>query len=155
MMFLVFVLGGLFGMLRGLDLGISTQFNRYVIWGLPVCALVSYLTQNYIYDLIAIGLAGLGVTIGYWGSFDLTQNSNKTLVNYLKLSATGMFRMLPISVFFAFTGHYFALFGVISGILFVPFYKIAIKINQEEFTLIGDYLFYGTILTAFYLGFNI
>ena len=150
---LVFLLGGLFGMLRGLNLGISTQFNRIIVWGLPVGALVGYLTQSYIYGFIAIGLAGLGVTIGYWGDFDLTKDSNRTLINYGKLSATGMFRMLPLAIGVAVIGHYWAFISVLAGVIFVPAYLIAIRISQKEFTLIGDYIFYGTILTAFYLGF--
>ena len=149
---LVFILGGLAGMFRGIG-AISDFFGRFIIWGGTVGAIVGYLTFNPSYALISVILAGLGVTTGYWGEFNLVDTANRNWKNYAKLTLAAMIRMLYISIVAALIGHYFAFAAVLAGIIFVPAYLLAIKINQSQFTRVGDFLFYGTILTAFYLGF--
>lgn len=140
-------------MLRGKDLQISTTFNRIALWGVPVATLVFYLTQNYLYSFVSIFLAWFGVSIGYYGQFNLADKANRNLDNYITLTIASMFRMLPLSLGAAFIGYAGAMLSVIAGILFVPAYLLGLKINEKYFTNIGDFFFYGLILTSFYIGY--
>lgn len=150
---LVFIFGGLGGMLRGVSLLPSTTLARFVFWNIPIGILIGLLTWNIAYGLVASLLAWAGIVIGYWGSFDLTKQLNRNISNYLKLTATACFRMLPLAIGAALIGHYYAVFGVFAGITFVPAYLIGIKIYPSQFTRVGDFIFYATISTVFYIGF--
>lgn len=159
----MFLVGGIAWRVRGSGLVTDTE-ARYLVWGGVVGALVFGAVSNPLAavfaGVIALGAAGLGATLGYWGQFNLTLPENYTKENYAKLTATAMFRMLPLFILSCFAHlQWHVLPAVLAGISFVPAYLAGLKIAQAVklplltmFSEWGEFLFGGAIFLALALG---
>ena len=152
--FLVFIIFGMAGRLRGSDLLPNDTVARYGVWGGTVGVFVGILTLNPVYAFLAIPLAGIGATLGYWGSFDLSNPVTHTVSNYAKLTAVGCFRMLPLCIAAIWPGMYVHIIpAVFAGFTFVPSYLLALRMPVtaglwklfDQFTCWGEFFFWGSV----------
>ena len=161
---LAFLLGAAAGRVRGSSLPFNDTEKRYAIWGGVVAVTVAIGTRDFIFTLLAIPLAGIGATLGYWGQFDLSVSANRTWRNYAILSATGCFRMFPLFLAGCFLGYgWQVLPAVLAGALFVPAYLLGglvnIILNIEplitEASEWGEIFFWGSLAAVLALGLSV
>ncbi|MEI6730595.1 MAG: hypothetical protein WCL30_04985, partial [Pseudomonadota bacterium] len=114
----------------------------------------------YLFIVPTILLAGFGACAGYWGEFSLDKPENRNLKNYVKLTVMACYRMFPIfCASFLVNYERQTILSVIFGGLFVPCYLLGIPLAKKislpflrGFTEWGEFLFWGAIYTALYLG---
>lgn len=90
-------------------------------------------------------LAFLGVLFGYFGGeFNLALKENRNLKNYARLSARGVFIILPLALTYG--SLYSQLWlGVAAGLLFVPCYLADNYLKKYVNWNWGEILLYGAI----------
>lgn len=158
---LCFLIGGFAWRVRGESEPWGDTVARYVVWGVPVGLLVFAMTYNLIFGVVAIGLAGLGATVGYFGNFDVSQAINQTFKNIGELTLTAMLRFTPMLIAAGGVGlEWQVLPAVLAGILFAPIYWFAYKFLSKvtigtlfnQPSCWAEFLFGGTIYLALAIG---
>lgn len=158
--FVLFFIGAIAGRVRGSGLVPTCTESRYLVWGLPVAALVYYGTHNLLFAVASVVLAGLGATIGYWGTVNLSETANRNFRNITCLTATGLYRFFPLFVASCFVGEQWRVLpAVVTGVLFVPSYLLGERITKyltlpllTKDTEWGEFFFWGLIYAALGLG---
>ena len=163
---LMFLFGAILWRIRGASL-LQNDTEARLVWATPIALLVSFLTDQWYFFPCILVAAFIGTVMGYWGQFDLTVASNRTIENYIKLTLTACFRFVPLQIvacaldYFLHTSYSrHVISSVLAGISFVPAYFLGIYIARyiklpllTMFTEWGEFLFGGILLTSLYLGF--
>lgn len=149
--------------MRGSNLLPNDIISRYGAWGIPVGILIGFSTQNIMYGMASIILAGIGASLGYIGNFNLIASANRTLKNYFLLTISAMYRFFPLFFASIFVGLQWKILpGILAGITFVPAYFLGIKISPKlTLPLLtvpsewGEFFFWGSIYLALGIGLSI
>lgn len=157
---LIFWLGAVAWRVKGSGKIASEAEARYIIWGIPVGLIVLLATEIPIFGFLATAAAGIGATFGYWGDFDITQPANRTVSNYLKLSAMGALRFAPLFLLGLIMGFgMWVLPAVAAGLFFVPAYLVGWKLSPHlslplltSFSEWGEFFFGGILLFTLSVG---
>lgn len=157
---LLFILGGAAWRARGQDWKLTTQINRFGIWGIAVAVLCLWYSHSLSFCVAAIFAGGVGCIPGYHGDIDFSKPESRTQANMEWLTASGVFRMVPLMLIAFYWGYELnILFSVIAGVMFVPAYVagywIAQRVTLPYLTCAtewGEFLFGGFLFSALGMG---